>query len=87
VLQPGDLHIAERDQNVFFGGEIVKKGALSNVRRVGDVLDGSFRKPFIREKVESGAKKSLAKLLPAPLPPIAGNLRLRFLCRTRHHCL
>src|SRR5579863_570845 len=71
-LQLAELHIAERDQNVFFAWEIIEERALADVSRVCNVLDGSFREAFFGKKSYRGAEESFARFGASPASAIRG---------------
>jgi hypothetical protein len=57
---------------VVLAGEIIEKGAFTDVGSFGDVLDGGFDESLLSEKLEGGTEKPFAKLGAAALPTISG---------------
>ncbi|HUL34487.1 MAG TPA: hypothetical protein VL128_11425 [Candidatus Eisenbacteria bacterium] len=48
-LKLGELHFAEREEDVLFTGEIVEESSLAEIGGIGDVFDGGFLKAFAGE--------------------------------------
>ncbi len=48
------------------------EGAFTHVRGFGDVHDGRFRKPFLREELERGPEKAVADVGTSTLAAAGG---------------
>ncbi len=70
--QLAKLHFAEGEEDVFLAGEIIEESAFAEVGGVGDVFDGGFGEAFAREKIESGAEKTLSAFDGLALAAIRG---------------
>jgi len=58
VLQFGELHFAEGEEDVVFAGEIIEEGAFADVSGFGDVANGGFGEAFFGKELESGAEEA-----------------------------
>jgi hypothetical protein len=74
-LQLGQLQLAESQKDVIFAGEVIEKGAFTNVGGVGDVFDGSLRKTFSRKGFEGGAEQAFADFRATTLAPVSSGKR------------
>src|SRR5207245_7150532 len=67
-LQLAQLQLSKCRNYVLFARKIVEKGALADVRGLGDVLHGCGAEPALFKQAKCGPEEPLAGLRGAPLP-------------------
>jgi hypothetical protein len=72
------LHVAERDQDVFFAWEVVEECTFADIGRVRDVFHRGFRETLLCKQPKCGPKQSFPSFGAAALAPV-GTLSLRIL--------
>src|SRR6266403_4806816 len=70
VLELGELHFAEGQENVVFAGKMIEERAFADVGDVGDVLDGGFHEAFFSEELQRRAKEAFADFGAAALAAV-----------------
>src|SRR5882762_6213486 len=70
VLELGELHFAEGQQDMVFAGKMVEERALADVGDVGNVFNGGFGEALFSEEFERSAEEPFADFCAATLAAV-----------------
>src|SRR5260370_42690782 len=88
VLELGELHFAEGQQDVILAWKVIEKCAFADVGDVSYVFDGGFREALFGEELERSAEETFTDFRAAPLTAVGGSDRLTWSavtgCRLGH---